>query len=176
MAFVYLDSSVLVAIALGDPRGAQALAILGSRDACTSALSPLECQAGLSFQFATASGGLPAAEQALDAILDRMWIIQVTSSVLVEAHTLVRRHRFGIGLRTLDAIHVAYSGEVRTQAGASAIEYITADRRQHIAFTAEGFRGTLLSMSALHCNNGKSACRDLADAHAAMGGHRTGGT
>lgn len=42
MAFVYLDSSVLVAIALGDPRGAQALAILGSRDACTSALLPLE--------------------------------------------------------------------------------------------------------------------------------------
>ena len=46
MAFVYLDSSVLVAIALGDPRGVQALAILGSRDACTSALATLECQAG----------------------------------------------------------------------------------------------------------------------------------
>ena len=30
MVFVYLDSSVLVAIALGDPRGAHALAILGS--------------------------------------------------------------------------------------------------------------------------------------------------
>lgn len=101
--------------------------------------------AGLSFQFATASGGLPAAEQALDAIFDRMWIIQVTSSVLVEARTLVRRHRSGIGLRTLDAIHVASSGEVRTQAGANAIEYITADKRQHVAFTAEGFRGTLLS-------------------------------
>jgi hypothetical protein len=145
MAFVYLDASVLVAIALGDPRGAQALAILGSRDSCTSALSPVECQAGLSFQFATAFGGLPAAEQALDAIFDCMWIIQVTSSVLVEARTLVRRHRSGIGLRTLDAIHVASSGEVRTQAGANAIEYITADKRQHVAFTAEGFRGTLLS-------------------------------
>ena len=94
--------------------------------------------AGLSFQFATASGGLPAAEQALDAIFDRMWIIQVTSSVLVEARTLVRRHRSGIGLRTLDAIHVASSGEVRTQAGANAIEYITADKRQHVAFTTEG--------------------------------------
>jgi predicted nucleic acid-binding protein len=144
MAFVYLDSSVLVAIALGDPRGAQALAILGSRDACTSALAAVECQAGLSFQFATASGGLPTAERALDAIFDRMWIIQVTPSVLVQARTLVRRHRSGIGLRTLDAIHVATCGEVRTQVGAHAIDYITADRRQHVAFTAEGFRGALV--------------------------------
>ena len=116
MAFVYLDSSVLVAIALGDPRGAQALAIVGSRDSCTSALSPVECQAGLSFQYAEALGGLPAAEQALDAVLDRMQIIQVTSNILVQARTLVR-HRPGIGLRTLDAVHVASCGEVRAQVG-----------------------------------------------------------
>ena len=145
MAFVYLDSSVLVAIALGDPRGAQALSILGSRDSCTSAISPVECQAGLSFQYATAPSGLPDAEQALDTVLDRMWIIQVTSSVLVQARTLVRRHRSGIGLRTLDAIHVASCGEVRAQVGARAIEYITADRRQHVAFTSEGFSGAFLS-------------------------------
>jgi predicted nucleic acid-binding protein len=145
MAFIYLDSSVLVAIALGDPRGAQALAIVGSRDSCTSALSPVECQAGLSFQYASASGGLHAAEQALDAVLDRVRIIQVTSGVLVQARTLVRRYRSGIGLRTLDAIHVASCGEIRGQVGARAIEYITADRRQHGAFTSEGFSGTLLS-------------------------------
>ena len=144
MAFTYLDSSVLVAIALGDPRGAQAVAIVGSRDSCTSALSAVECQAGLSVQYAKAPGGLPAAEQALDAVLDRMWNIQMTSSVLVQARTLVRRHRFGIGLRTLDAIHVASCVEVRSQEGARAIEYITADRRQHVAFTSEGFSGVLL--------------------------------
>ena len=90
MAFVYSDSSVLVAIALGDPRGTKAVAIVGSRDSCTSALSPVECQAGLSFQHATAPGRLPAAEQALDAVLDRMHIIQVTSNVLAQARTLVR--------------------------------------------------------------------------------------
>ena len=145
MAFVYLDSSVLVAIALGDPRGAQARLILGSRDSCTSAISHVECQAGLTFQYATVPSGLPAAEQALDAVLDRMWMIQVTSTVLVQARTLVRRHRSGIGLRTLDAIHVASCGEVRTQVGARAIEYITADRRQHVAFTSEGFSGAFLS-------------------------------
>lgn len=144
MAFVYLDSSVLVAMALGDPRGMKALAIAGSRDPCTSALSAVECQAGLSFQYAATLGGLPAAEQALDAVLDRMQIIQVTLNVLIQARTLVRRHRSGIGLRTLDAIHVASCGEVRAQVGARAIEYITADRRQHVAFTAEGFAGTLL--------------------------------
>jgi predicted nucleic acid-binding protein len=145
MAFVYLDSSVLVAIALGEPRGVQALAILGSRDSCTSALSAVECQAGLSFQYATAPGGLPAAEQALNAVLDRMQIIAVTSTVLVQARTLVRRYRSAIGLRTLDAIHVASCGEVRAQLGARAIEYITADRRQHVAFTSEGFSGAWLS-------------------------------
>lgn len=144
MAFMYLDSSVLVAIALGDGRGAQALAILGSRDSCTSALSPVECQAGLSFQYAAAPGGLPAAEQALDAVLDRIQIIELTPNVVVQARTLVRRHRPGIGLRTLDAIHVASCGEVRAQVGTAAIEYITADKRQHVAFTSEGFSGTLL--------------------------------
>jgi hypothetical protein len=86
----------------------------------------------------------PAAEQSLDAVLDRMHIIQVTSTVLVQARTLVRRHRSGIGLRTLDAIHVASCGEVRAQVGAGAIEYITADRRQHVAFMSEGFSGALL--------------------------------
>ena len=50
MAFVYLDSSVLVAIALGDLRGTKAVAIVGSRDSCTRALSPVGCQAGLSLQ------------------------------------------------------------------------------------------------------------------------------
>lgn len=144
MAFVYFDSSVLVAVALGDARGTEALAILGSRDSCTSALAPVECQAGLSFQYAGAPTGLPAAEQALDSVLNRMHIIQITTSVLVQARTLVRRHRSGIGLRTLDAIHLASCGEVRTQAG-GIVEYITADRRQHLAFMSEGFSGTLLA-------------------------------
>ena len=145
MAFVYLDSSVLVAIALGDPLGAQALRIIGSRDSCTTAISPVECQAGLSFQYATAPAGLTAAEQALAKVLDHTLIIEVTSSVLVQARTLVRRHRSGIGLRSLDAIHVASCGEVRTQVGGSAIEYVTADKRQHGAFMSEGLSGTLLS-------------------------------
>ncbi len=144
MNLVYLDSSVLVAIALGDPRGTRALAILGLRDSCTSALAQVECQAGLSFQYTTAPSGLPAAERMLDTVLDRMHIIQITSRVLVQARTLVRRHRSGIGLRTLDAIHVASCGEVRSQVGGP-VEYITADSRQHVAFMSEGFSGALLA-------------------------------
>jgi predicted nucleic acid-binding protein len=141
----YLDSSVLVSIALGDSRGAQALAILGSQDSCTSELSAVECQAGLSVQYASAPKGLPAAEKALNAVVSRMQLIQVTSAVLGQARTLVRRHRPGIGLRTLDALHIASAIEVQALLGTGTVEYLTADRRQHGAFAAEGFNGTLLS-------------------------------
>jgi hypothetical protein len=43
------------------------------------------------------------AEQALDLdlVLDRMQIIQVTFSVLIQARTLVRRHRSGIDCELL---------------------------------------------------------------------------
>lgn len=144
MPFLYLDSSVIVSIALGEPRGVQALAILGPRESCTSDLSAVECQAGLSFQYASAPSGLPAAEQALNAVLGRMLLIQLTPAVLTQARTLIRRHRSGIGLRTLDALHVASATEVQAQLGMGSIEYLTADQRQHQAFTAEGFAGSLL--------------------------------
>ena len=144
MAAVYLDSSVLVSIALRDARGSQALAILGPRDAYTSELSQVECQSGLSFQYASAPSGLTTAEQALNAVLARVQMIQVTPAILGQARTLVRRHRAGLSLRTLDAVHLASCIEIQAQIGAGAIEYITADQRQHSAFTAEGFFGTLL--------------------------------
>ncbi len=144
MTVVYLDSSVLVSIALGDPRGAQALAIVGSREAYTSEIAPVECQAGLSFQYASAPGGLAAAERALNAVLARVQMIQVTGAILSQARTLVRRHRPGIGLRTLDALHVASCAEVQAQLGTGTVECITADRRQYYAFTAEGFTGAIL--------------------------------
>lgn len=144
MTLAYLDSSVLVSMALGDSRGIQALAILGSRDAYTSELSAVECQSGLSSSYSGAHSGLPAAEQVLNAILGRVQMIRVTSAVLGQARTLVRRHRSGIGLRTLDAIHIASCAEVQAEMGAGTVEYITADRRQHSAFTAEGFTGALL--------------------------------
>jgi predicted nucleic acid-binding protein len=144
MTLLYLDSSVLVSMALGDQRGLRALTILGLRDSCTSELSAVECQAGLSFHYSEAPGGLPAAEQVFNAILGRMQMIQVTSAVLGQARTLVRRHRAGIGLRTLDALHIASCSEVQAQLGTGNLEYLTADRRQHNGFTAEGFSGILL--------------------------------
>ena len=144
MAVVYLDSSVLVCIALRDTRGSQALAILGSRDAYASELSQVECQSGLSFQFASAPSGLPIAEQALNAVLARVQMIQITPDILGQARILVRRHRAGLGLRALDALHLASCIEIQAQLGTGAVEYVTADQRQHGAFTAEGFFGTLL--------------------------------
>ena len=144
MSLLYIDSSVLVSVTLGDQRGLQALAILGSRDAYTSELSAVECQSALSLSYSEAPGGLPAAEQVLNALLGRMQVIQLTSAVLRHARTLVRRYRSGIGLRTLDALHVASCSEVQAQLATDTIEYLTADRRQHSAFTSEGFSGTLL--------------------------------
>ena len=145
MAVVYLDSSVLVSIAFGDSRGSQASTLLASRNSCTSELTPVECQSALSFHYSAASADLRVAEEALEAVLAGTQLIQVTSSVLAQARTLIRRYRSGLGLRTLDALHVASCTEMQTQLGPGAIEYITADRRQHNAFTAEGFHGTLLS-------------------------------
>ena len=145
MAFVYLDSSVLVSIVLKDPRGARAQSILGSGDSCSSELSPIECQAALSFQYSAAPGGLPAAEQKLNVVLSQTQMIHLTSAVLTHARMLVRRYRSGLGLRTLDALHIASCAQMQAQLGAGIIEYITADRRQHNAFTAEGFSGTLLA-------------------------------
>jgi predicted nucleic acid-binding protein len=98
----------------------------------------------LSSQYSAAPEGLPIAERALNAVLGRMQLIQLTSEVLGQARTLVRRHRLGIGLRTLDALHIASALEVQAELGAGAIEYITADRRQHQAFAAEGLAGALL--------------------------------
>ncbi|HEV2991898.1 MAG TPA: type II toxin-antitoxin system VapC family toxin [Candidatus Angelobacter sp.] len=144
MEFVYIDPSVLISIVLGTPRGTQALAILDSRDSCTSEFSPVECQSGLSFHYSAAPAGLPTAEQLLSSLLSRMQMIQITPSIISDARTLVRRYRSGLGLRALDALHIASCAQITTHLGARTIEYITADRRQHNAFTAEGFSGTLL--------------------------------
>lgn len=144
MTVVYLDSSVIVSIALRDVRGSQALAILGSRDAYSSELSQVECQSGLSFQYANAPTGLPTAGHTLNALLARVQMIRITPAILSQARILVRRHRVGLGLRTLDAVHLASCIEIQAQLGTGAVEYITADQRQHNAFTAEGFFGTLV--------------------------------
>lgn len=145
MNVIYLDSSVLISMAIGDVRGLQAFAMIGTRGPYTSELSPVECQSGISFKYASSASGLPAAEQALNAVLARVRMVQITSAVLNQARTLVRRHRAGIGLRTLDALHVASCIEIQSQLGSGTVEYITADRRQHSAFMAEGFWGTFLS-------------------------------
>lgn len=144
MALVYLDSSILVSIALGDSRGSQAKKFLGSRESCTSEFSPVECQSALSFHYSTAAASLAAAEQAFDTVMAGIQTVQLTAAVLFRARTLIRRYRSGLGLRTLDALHVASCAEMQAQLGAHSVEYITADRRQHNAFTAEGFSGTLL--------------------------------
>ena len=82
MAFVYLDSSIIISIVLNDPRGSQAQTILGSRNCYTSQISEVECQAGLSYQFSSAPSGLPASEQMLNTILAGMQIAQLTPTII----------------------------------------------------------------------------------------------
>jgi predicted nucleic acid-binding protein len=143
MRFVYIDSSALVSVALGDARGVQARALLDARQSCTSEFSVVECQGGLSSHL-QASGQLSAAERVLDDLLGRLQIVRMTPLVIALARVLVRRYRVGIGLRAADALHVASCQQMQDQLGSGALEYLTADRRQHSSFQAEGFSGRLL--------------------------------
>jgi|SRR5450432_598368 len=141
---VYLDTSILVSMALPDPRGKLASNILKSDPAYSSELCIVECQSGLSQYFASRASGLPAAEAALLKLLDRIRLVRLDRSVLEEARTLVRKYRIGVGLRSLDAIHIASCINMKQQGRPLSLTYLTADRRQHTAFQAEGFSGTLL--------------------------------
>jgi hypothetical protein len=52
-----------------------------------------------------------------------------------------------IGLRSADAIHLATANEFKEAVGLDddiRLEYLTSDRKQHQAFTAEGFEGLFL--------------------------------
>jgi predicted nucleic acid-binding protein len=141
---IYLDASVLVSIILKHSRGNQAIALMHSELGFTSEICMVECQAALSQHFASTDTGLPLAETDLAATLEEMQIVGINQAVLQQARALVRRYRVGLGLRTLDAIHIASCLSVAAQIRPSKVIYLTADRRQHAAFQAEGFSGTLL--------------------------------
>lgn len=86
------------------------------------------------------------AEQNLNRILASMTLYAVNSLVLGHARVLVKKYRSMLGLRSLDSIHLASANLVQQSLLEDEIqlEYLTADKRQHQAFTAEGFLGHLL--------------------------------
>ena len=147
---LYIDASTLVSIALNDLAwGPKALRHIQKYDeVMTSDLSRVECQAGLSSQLADYPDSLAAAEQNMNRIMNRLLVLSVTTSVVDMAKALIKRYRVSIGLRSADAIHLATANEFKETVGSSTdlrLDYLTSDRKQHRAFTAEGFEGLLWS-------------------------------
>jgi predicted nucleic acid-binding protein len=150
--FLYIDSSVLVSIGCqNSERSKTAMEHLRKyQHLGSSELSVVEAQAGLSAQLGDHPSALVDAEQNMNQIFGSMTLYSVDSLVLRHARALVKRHRKSIGLRSLDAIHVAtFNLLVESYASYSqafVMEYITADRKQHAAFTADGHIGLCLSV------------------------------
>ena len=147
---LYLDSSILASLALKDEGRAKLVLqkIEESDEIGTSEVAVVECQAGLSAQLSGQGELLVLAEQNLNQILARMTLYSVESVILGHARALVKQHRVATELRTLDAIHVATANVIRLAYLHSQeffLEYMTCDRKQHAAFTAEGHVGRLVA-------------------------------
>jgi hypothetical protein len=144
---LYVDSSVVVSAALRNP---QTLSFLEKKFSLysycvTSELTHVEGQSGVSFQMSQLKKNPADFEQNLNQILASMVCYAPGSLVIGLARSLVKRYRASLGLRTLDSIHLATASIIRQGLGSDGyVEYVTADRRQHEAFTVEGFLGTLL--------------------------------
>jgi len=151
-SLLYIDSSVLVGLALGDPKfSRKAWELIRSfEEAATSELSVVECQAGVTSQAAVlkAPGQVPLLDQNLNRILASLSLIAISSLVLGHARALVKRYRVSVGLRSMDAIHLATANLLQQSLGANdpdfQLHYLTADRKQHEAFSSEGLIGQYL--------------------------------
>jgi predicted nucleic acid-binding protein len=148
LKYLYLDSSIIVSLILGDPkRSPAARSLIPEFEVVgTSLLSEVECQAGLSSELANKPDQLVDAEQNLNRFFARLTLFAVEKNVLSQARSLVRRYRIFPGLRSLDAIHLATATLIQSsfETEDMRLEYVTSDRKQHAAFTAEGFRGKFI--------------------------------
>jgi hypothetical protein len=148
--FLYIDSSILVSIGTqNSERSKQAIEHLKQyQHLGSSELSVVEAQAGLSAQLSEHPSLLVDAEQNMNQIFGSMILYSVDSLVLGHARALVKRHRKSIGLRNMDAIHVAtlnlIAESYASYSESFIMEYLTSDRKQHAAFTAEGCVGVCL--------------------------------
>lgn len=141
MKILYIDSSTLVSLVLEN--SPKILRTLQSYDRVVSSeLSQVECQSGLSFQISKDLDIRTQAEQQLNQMFSRIDLFRITSEIIAVARGLVRSYRVSIGLRTLDALHLATAKELqRISSGSGTVEFLTSDKRQFAAFTAEGFVG-----------------------------------
>lgn len=145
---VYLDSSVLVSLALRDPnRFDKILSLTEGAELFTSELSKVEATAGI-VSHLHGSDPLRLAVENLMRILETFQRLRLSTRVLEEARNLVLRHRVTMGLQSVDALHIASwnlfcnSLSDRERSYAS---FLTADRKQYAAWSAEGRFGVLIS-------------------------------
>ncbi|MCM0605152.1 MAG: PIN domain-containing protein [Xanthomonadaceae bacterium] len=146
--FLYLDSSIIASLAVRDSEREKKIfkSIETYEHTGSSEISVVECQSGISFQYAKDSELRLYAEQNLNRIIASLSLYSVNSLVLGHARSLVKQYRSTIGLRTLDSIHLSTANLVQQSLKEDGLtmEYLTGDKRQHEAFTAEGFLGYLL--------------------------------
>jgi predicted nucleic acid-binding protein len=150
---LYVDSSVLVSLALGSQTPSTQIAadwVRSADEVVSSELAVVECQSGISAQLSSlkATDQTARVEQNLNRILAGLDLLSVNSLVLGHARALVKRYRVSVGLRTLDAVHLATANLLQQGLGAGdatlQFRYLTADRRQHEAFSSEGHLGDLV--------------------------------
>ena len=149
---IYLDSSVIVSMAVGNNKIAKAawIHLKSAKQLVSSEISVVECQAGVSSQLANrVAGTSPLAEQNLNRILAGLHLLSIGSHVLGHARALVKQYRISVGLRSMDAIHLATANilqqaETSRKTGARVL-FLTSDRKQFEAFSAEGHIGHLLN-------------------------------
>ena len=145
-----MDSSIWVSLVLRDAsREVQIMKILAGYDRlATSELSQVEISSGIHAQTGNDVERATLAYQNLNRLMTTIDFFSINSAVIQEAMRLVRDHRVSVGLRSLDAIHVATAIRILNPyvtRGSLEMEYLTADQRQHDAFSREGFIGNCLA-------------------------------
>lgn len=124
--FAYVDASALVKLAVREAETAELEANVADREALfTSAVGAIELHRALG------RSGLPSAAAQADAVLDAVFLAELTPSIRAQAGRLAPST-----LRTLDAIHVATAASLSLPG----LDFITYDDRQSAAARAVGLQ------------------------------------
>lgn len=125
-AIAYLDSSALLKLVVAEPETpALEMAVLEYRALVTSRLAELECRR------AARGARVRTHLQRLEAVLEAVYLLEVTPSVLLRGAELRPDT-----LRSLDAIHVATARSV----GDESLVVLTYDRRMADAARENGLK------------------------------------
>lgn len=150
MTSLYLDSSIVVSYAVRDSQRFSAIDELVRKSdlVLTCELAQIEGTAGILSQLRDQDNLLrDSAIQNLNMTLSRCRMIRISQAVLAEAKKLIIRHRIPLGLRSADSIHLAawsvYCSHLTDKTSENFL-FLTSDRKQFSAFTAEGHIGKFI--------------------------------